>query len=149
MDADEPVWISASWGGGSPDPLDRTEREPAKFFGARCPASSVRLRHYTDFCPGWDGPGLHLWNNCNTENTVAICARKGSLPQPTGGLEPCATDPLKTGFDGLQVITQQPGEALGFCFDTNGTAPSIEAFYCPISTDLVAPPLTGRIGCML
>lgn len=74
----EPVWISASWGGKANTPLDRTDREPAEFGGPRCPAESVVLEYFPDFCPGWNFAGLKLRNNCTQANDVAICARKGS-----------------------------------------------------------------------
>ena len=150
----EPVWISASWGGGAVEPNDRTDRSPASFLGQRCPATSVRLENYAsfsdaDFCP-YTGSGLFVWNNCSIINSVGICVRKGSLAQPggsIGNLQACATDPLATPFLDLKIITLNPGKPVGFCIPTTGE-PSVEVFYCTDQTWLMGPPGSEKVTCM-
>lgn len=148
----EPVWISASWGGGAVTPTDRTNREPTPFNGARCPATSVRLENYIS---GNDAPkpsavpGLYLWNNCTDIISVGICVRKGSAAQPAGNfhLSACATDPLLTPFLDLAIFTINSGRFPGVFIPTSGS-PSIEAFFCSDRSWLLAPPAAAKVSCV-
>ena len=88
----DPVWIWASWSGGARGaPNDRVDNEPSSFNGSLCPASSVILSNY-----GGQFNGLNIVNDCTITVTYAMCVSEGSLPQPQGGLNECATDPFDT-----------------------------------------------------
>jgi hypothetical protein len=148
-----PAWISASWGGNAVEPTDRTDRAPKEFRGQRCPTGSVRLENYTSPAnapPQARGPGLLVWNNCSITNSVGICARKGSLPQPAGNfaLRACATDPLLTPFLDLKVLTLVTGRTPGIYIETAG-APSVEVFYCGTDTWLLGPPAADKVSCVM
>ena len=148
----DPVWISASWGGGSVLPMDRTNREPSEFRGQLCPSETVILESYTASAtnrPGQVfGEGLLIWNKCTIINTVGICVRKGSFAQPSGNfqLKACATDPLQTPFLDLKVLTINPNKVLGLYIPTFGS-PSLEVFYCGTQTALLAPPVAAKVSC--
>lgn len=134
----EPVWITASWSGGAKGPPnERIDRQPTDWQGLLCPASSVLLtNHAGQFA------GLNVINDCTITVTYAICATKGSPPQPEFGLQPCALDPFDTPLSRLTIITVNPGSIGAFIDATQDL--SIELFYCSDETELSGPPLKCR-----
>lgn len=130
----DPAWITASWSGGAKGaPNDRIDRTPSSFQGRLCPAGSVHLTNH-----GGEFAGLHIANLCTIPVTYALCATKGSGPQPQFGLDECADDPLMTPFSRLMFIPLNPGTA---GFYVNATqALSIQIFYCSDATSLTASP---------
>ena len=133
----EPVWITASWTGGTIGfPNDRTNREPAEFPGPLCPASSVILTNQQA------GAVLNIINNCTGPISFAICATAGGLIQPDLGLDPCAVDPFDTSFFNFKHITLNPGSEGDFVNSTPSL--SIQIFYCSDEAQFVA----GPVGCL-
>lgn len=130
----DPAWITASWSGGARGaPNDRTDRTPSTFRGRLCPAGSVQLSNH-----GGEFAGLHIVNLCTIPVTYALCATKGTGPQPQFGLDECADDPLMTPFSRLMFIPLNPGTA---GFYVNATqALSIQVFFCSDETSLTSAP---------
>lgn len=132
-----PTWITASWSGGTiGNPNDRTDTEATEWDGSICPASSVGLTNYSV------GDVLNIVNSCTLTVTYAICVSKGSLAQPEGGLEECATDPFDTSFSQLTFKTITNGVAGDFINSTQNL--SINIFYCSDEQTLI----TGPIRCL-
>lgn len=133
--APDPTWISASWSGGATgDPNDRTDVEATDWNGSICPAQSVVLKNYSG---GF--AGLNIINSCTITVTYALCVSKGSLSQPQGGLNECATDPFDTPFSLLKFSTITNGANGDYINATQNL--SVNVFYCSDSQTLAGSPL--------
>lgn len=137
VQAHAPVWITASWSAGAQGPpIDRVDREPnaGSVRGRLCPASRLELRNWSG------GTSLSFSSRCAVTYTVFVCATKGSDPQPAGGLEPCAPDPLDTPLDRLTKVEVDSDPQLAVVLPFTRIL-SIQVFYCDSETVLSGPPL--------
>lgn len=139
-----PTWITASWSGGAAGPPnDRTDTEATDWDGSICPASSVGL---TNFDADVGFAGLNIINSCTLTVTYGLCVAKGSLTQPTNGLNECATDPFDTNFVDLKFLSITNG-AVGDFVNTTEIL-FLNIFYCSDSQSLTGPPLSSSIACL-
>jgi len=137
-----PTWIAATWSGGAAGPPnDRTDVEAEEWDGRICPASSATLINY-----GEEFAGLNIINSCTLTVTYGMCVSKGSLPQPSGGLNECATDPFDTPFADLKFHTITNGTVGDFVNTTEIL--SLNIFYCSDEQSLCGPPICDSIQCL-
>lgn len=138
-----PTYITASWtGGAAGPPNDRTDVEATAFDGQMCPASAIVLENYVD-----DFNGLTITNNCTIGVTLAMCVSKGSLPQPDGGLEECATDPFDTPATDLRYNPILAGPGAEDYRNTNEIL-SLVVFFCSDEQSICAPPVCEQVSCL-
>jgi len=143
----DPASIEASFLTATPNPTDREDFTPSEFQGALCPPSSIQvLNHDPDRT---EAPIDNLWivNNCATTVTLYMCVAKGSLAQPEGGLEQCATDPLDTPYDQFTTVSITTGE-FGVWYPSTGDL-SVIIYYCSDGETFVAPGLADYVSCLL
>ena len=130
-----PTQITASWTGGAVGaPTERKDVDAETWAGHICPANSLDLINY-----GAAFAGLNVINNCADTVTYALCATKGSLPQPADGLQECAEDPFQTPLTQLTIKTLANGLPGDFINATQEL--SINVFFCGDSQTLTGPPL--------
>lgn len=126
-----PTWISASWSDSSAGPPGlRFNRDAFLHFDAICPAVAFGF----SLSRGYDT--LTIIGNCDTPTTFYVCA---SSSGPTGGLSPCAGDPLETPPSALTVTALVGGPTRGTLNAAQGV--SVEAFFCGDRSTMKFAPL--------
>lgn len=132
-----PSWIAPSWTGGAKgDPNDRKEKDADQWAGRLCPTNAIEFRNH-------DGvvDGLSLINRCSIPVDIALCATKGTRPQPSGGLQECAgPDAFQTSPSRLYWAPLPAGAAVRVVLPSTVDL-SVQAFFCSDEMRLSGPPL--------
>jgi hypothetical protein len=142
----EPASIWAAFVSGTPNPPDREDFTPTEFEGRLCPPESIEVLNHDP--NRTEAPTDNLWivNSCADTVTLYMCAVKGSLTQPAGGLEQCATDPLDTPLVSFTTVAIMNGP-YGVWYPSTGNL-TVQIYYCSSGETFVAPPFSDYVACL-